>query len=43
MINWKDKKEFWISGARIIDPESKKIRTGSILVSKGVIEEIAWQ
>ena len=43
MIDWKDKKEFWITGARIADPVAGKIRTGSVLVRKGLIEEITWQ
>ena len=43
MIDWKDKKEFWIMGARIADPVAGKIRTGSVLIRKGLIEEIAWQ
>ena len=43
MISWKDKKEFWIAGARIADPEAKKIRSGCLLVRKGAIAEIAWQ
>ena len=43
MIDWKDKKEFWISGARIADPGAGRIRTGSILIRRGVIEEITWQ
>ena len=43
MIDWKDKKEFWIAGARIADPAAGRIRTGSVLIRKGLIEEIAWQ
>jgi len=43
MTEWKDKKEFWITGARIVDPESRKIRAGSILIRKGIIEDIVWQ
>jgi dihydroorotase len=43
MIDWKDKREFWIEGARLADPVSGKIRTGSMLVRKGMIGEIAWQ
>jgi dihydroorotase len=43
MLDWKDKKEFWISGARVADPVGGRIRTGSVLVKKGIIEEIAWQ
>ncbi len=43
MIDWKDKKEFWIAGARIADPVAGRIRTGSVLIRKGLIEEITWQ
>jgi len=43
MIDWKDKREFWISGAKIVDPESEKIRAGSILVRRGIVEEVVWQ
>ncbi len=43
MIDWKDKKEFWIAGARIADPVAGRIRTGSVLIRKGSIEEITWQ
>jgi len=43
MIEWKDKREFWISGAKVADPETGKIRTGSILVQKGTIAEVVWQ
>ena len=43
MIDWKDKKEFWITGARIADPVVGRIRTGSVLIRKGLIEEITWQ
>ena len=43
MIDWKDKKEFWITGARIADPVAGRIRTGSVLIRKGLIEEINWQ
>jgi dihydroorotase len=43
MIDWKDKREFWVTGAKVIDPETEKVRTGSVLVQKGVIAEIAWQ
>ena len=43
MIDWKDKKEFWIAGAGIADPVAGRIRTGSVLIRKGLIEEITWQ
>jgi dihydroorotase len=43
MIDWKDKKEFWITGAKVADPAARKIRAGSVLVRRGKIEEIAWQ
>ena len=43
MIDWKDKREFWITGARVADPESGRIRGGSVCVQKGVITEIVWQ
>ncbi|MCX5754000.1 MAG: dihydroorotase [Candidatus Krumholzibacteria bacterium] len=43
MIDWKDKREFWIAGARIADPEAERIRVGSVCVQKGRIAEIVWQ
>lgn len=43
MIDWKDKREFWIAGARIADPEAERLRVGSVCVQKGKITEIAWQ
>ncbi len=43
MIDWKDKKEFWIAGARIADPVAGRVRIGSVLIRKGLIEEITWQ
>jgi dihydroorotase len=43
MIDWKDKREFWIAGARIADPESERLRIGSVCVQRGVITEIVWQ
>ena len=43
MIDWKDKKEFWIARAGIADPVAGRIRTGSVLIRKGLIEEITWQ
>jgi dihydroorotase len=43
MIDWKDKREFWIAGAKLADPESGRLRAGSILVQRGRIEEIVWQ
>jgi dihydroorotase len=43
MIDWKDKRDFWISGAKVADPESGKIRAGSVCIRRGVIEEIVWQ
>jgi dihydroorotase len=43
MINWKDRKEFWIGNARIADPKTERVRTGSLLVARGAISEIAWQ
>lgn len=43
MINWKDKREFWITGGKLADPEAGRIRVGSVLVQKGDIAEIAWQ
>jgi dihydroorotase len=43
MIDWKDKREFWIEGARIADPIGGRIRSGSILVRRGKIDEIEWQ
>ena len=43
MVKWKDKKEFWIMGAKLADPAAGKIRGGSVLVQKGIISEIQWQ
>lgn len=43
MIDWKDKREFWITGAKVADPESGKIRAGSVCIQKGIITEIVWQ
>ncbi|HUV36151.1 MAG TPA: dihydroorotase [Patescibacteria group bacterium] len=43
MITWKDKREFWIMGAKLADPEAGRLRTGSILVQRGRIEDIVWQ
>ncbi|MDD4857996.1 MAG: amidohydrolase family protein, partial [Candidatus Krumholzibacteria bacterium] len=43
MIDWKDKREFWIVGAKIADPESERLRVGSVCVQKGKIAEIVWQ
>jgi dihydroorotase len=43
MIDWKDKRDFWISGAKVADPESGRIRTGSVCIKRGVIEEVVWQ
>jgi dihydroorotase len=43
MIDWKDKREFWITGAKVADPESGKIRAGSVCIQKGIIEEVVWQ
>ena len=43
MIDWKDKREFWIAGAKIADPEAERLRVGSVCVQKGRITEIVWQ
>ena len=43
MIDWKDKREFWIAGAKIADPASERLRVGSVCVQKGKIAEIVWQ
>ena len=43
MIDWKDKREFWIAGAKIADPESERLRVGSVCVQKGRITGIVWQ
>ena len=43
MIKWKNKGEFWITGARLADPESRKIRVGSIHIKGGRIEEVVWK
>ncbi len=40
MIEWKNKSEFWITGARVVDPESKKARVGSVHIRRGKIEDI---
>jgi dihydroorotase len=43
MISWKDKREFWITGGRLADTVSGKIRAGSIQVQRGMITDIVWQ
>jgi len=43
MIKWRNRSEFWITGAKIVDPSRKKPASGSIHVKKGLIEEIAWK
>lgn len=43
MIVWKDKREFWIAGARIVDPEFDRLRSGCVFVEKGIIADIVWQ
>jgi dihydroorotase len=43
MIDWKDKREFWIAGAKIADPESERLRVGSVCVQKGRITAVVWQ
>ena len=43
MINWKDKRDFWICGAKVIDPEAGKMKSGSVLVQRGSIAEVVWQ
>jgi dihydroorotase len=43
MTSWKDKREFWISGVKVADPEAGKIRAGSVLIQKGLIAGIVWQ
>lgn len=43
MIEWKDKREFWITGARLADPESGRIRAGAVLVKRGALAEVVWQ
>jgi len=43
MIDWKDKREFWIAGAKIADPESERLRVGSVCVQRGTITDIVWQ
>jgi dihydroorotase len=43
MIDWKDKREFWIAGAKIADPETERLRVGSVCVQKGKIADIVWQ
>ncbi len=43
MIDWKDKREFWIAGARIADPGAERMRVGSVCVQRGTVSEIVWQ
>ncbi len=43
MIDWKDKREFWIAGGKIADPETERLRVGSVCVQKGKITDIVWQ
>jgi dihydroorotase len=43
MIKWKDKREFWIMGAKLADPDAGRVRAGSILVQQGRIGDIVWQ
>ncbi len=43
MVKWKDKREFWIMGAKLADPDAGRVRAGSILVQQGKIEDIVWQ
>lgn len=43
MIVWKDKRDFWIAGAKIVNPEFNRLRAGSLLVQKGMIADIVWQ
>ncbi|OQX86063.1 MAG: hypothetical protein B6D63_00890 [Candidatus Latescibacteria bacterium 4484_7] len=43
MIEWKDKRDFWIIGAKVVDPEAGKVRAGSILIQKGLVTDIVWQ
>lgn len=43
MIKWKNRSEFWIIGAKLADPESRKIRAGSIHINNGRIEEVVWK
>jgi len=43
MIDWKDKREFWIVGAKIADPLAERLRVGSVCVQKGKITEVVWQ
>lgn len=41
MITWKDKREFWIAGAKIADPLSGRMRAGSVHVKRGKIAGIS--
>jgi dihydroorotase len=43
MIDWKDKREFWIAGARIADTDSGRLRVGSVCVQRGTVTDIVWQ
>lgn len=43
MIKWRNRSEFWITGAKLIDPSRNKPAYGSIHVKKGLIEEVAWK
>lgn len=43
MITWKNRREFWIMGAKLADPVGNRLRAGSILVQRGTIGDIVWQ
>jgi len=43
MIKWRNRREFWVKGARLVDPEAGKVRSGCVRVDRGKIAEIAWK
>jgi dihydroorotase len=40
MVKWKDKGEFWIVGAKVVDTDGEKPKTGSVHIRRGKIEDI---
>lgn len=43
MVKWRNRREFWIKGAKIADPEKGKVKAGCLRIKNGVIEEISWR
>ncbi|MBD3179333.1 MAG: amidohydrolase family protein [Candidatus Latescibacteria bacterium] len=43
MIKWKNRSEFWITGAEIAAPGRKKPAPGCIHLKRGIIEELVWK